>query len=109
VLSNHEVALMVRDIMIYGIFFVLSAGLYAMFYALGKLFGRPGWTTFSYLFALGELLSAAGMIRAGYLDPFWVKLIAFSALVYLFIPQAMWWVVTRFHSELDEYVHDFGR
>jgi len=43
------------------------------------------------------------MILPPYLDPFWKYLIAFSSLVYLFVPQGMWWVVTTFHER--EHVH----
>jgi hypothetical protein len=99
VLSNHEIAQMVGSIIVYGFFFVLSAGLYAMFYALGRLFERPWLVRFSYVFAAGQALAALGMIATGYLDAFWTYLITFAAIAYLFIPQGMWWVVTTFHAE----------
>jgi hypothetical protein len=43
------------------------------------------------------------MILPPYLDPFWKYLIAFSSLVYLFVPQGMWWVVTTFHEREHAY------
>jgi len=103
--TNHEVAVMVGRIMALGFTFVLSAGLYAMFYAFGRLFEKPWLVRFSYLFALAQALAALGMIATGYLDAFWVKLIAFSAVAYLFIPQGMWWVVTTFH-QAEEHDHE---
>ncbi|WP_456446193.1 hypothetical protein ACMC9I_11010 [Deinococcota bacterium DY0809b] len=106
-ISNHEIAQMVGAIIIYGFFFVLTAGLYAMFYAMGRLFERPWLVKLSYLFAAAEVLSAVGMVATGYLDRFWVNLILFSAVTYLFIPQGMWWVVVNFHAEYEpeEHVH----
>jgi len=103
--TNHELALMVGQIIILGFVFVLAAGLYAMFYALGRLFEKPWLIRLSYLFALAQALAAAGMIATGYLDAFWTRLIAFSAFAYLFIPQGMWWVVTTFHAE-EEHLHE---
>ncbi|WP_457630681.1 hypothetical protein [Oceanithermus sp.] len=99
--SNQEIAQMVGAIIIYGFFFVLTAGLYAMLYAMGRLFEKPWLVRASYLFAAAEALSAAGMVATGYLDRFWVNLILFSAGVYLFIPQGMWWVVVNFHKEFE--------
>ena len=106
-ISNQEIAQMVGAIIIYGFFFVLTAGLYAMVYAMGQLFEKPWLVRLSYVFAGAELLSALGMVATGYLDRFWVGLIVFSALIYLVIPQAMWWVVVNFHKEheSEEYAH----
>ena len=106
-ISSHEIAQMVGAIIIYGFFFVLTAGLYAMFYAMGRLFEKPWLVKLSYLFAAAEVLSAVGMVATGYLDRFWVNLILFSAAAYLFIPQGMWWVVVNFHHEYEpeEHVH----
>jgi len=104
-ISNHEIAQMVGAIIIYGFFFVLTAGLYAMFYAMGRLFDKPWLVGASYLFAAAEVLSAVGMVATGYLDRFWINLIFFSAAVYLFVPQGMWWVVVNFHKEFEPEGH----
>lgn len=88
----------IRDLMLSGMLMVTAAGFYAMFYALGRLLRSPGLVRFSYLFALLQALGALGMILPNYLDPFWKYLIAFSSIVYLFVPQGMWWVVTTFHE-----------
>jgi len=106
-ISNQEVAQMVGAIIVYGFFFVLSAGLYAMLYAIGRLFEKPWLVRVSYLFAAVEALAALGMVATGYLDRFWINLILFSAVTYLFAPQAMWWVVVNFHRqhELEEQAH----
>lgn len=93
----------IRDLMLCGMLMVSAAGFYALFYALGRMLAQPWLVRFSYLFALLEALGALGMILPGYLDPFWKYLIAFSALVYLFVPQGMWWVVTTFHER--EHAH----
>ncbi|WP_293173571.1 hypothetical protein [Oceanithermus sp.] len=104
-ISSQEIAQMVGAIIIYGFFFVLTAGLYAMLYASGRLFEKPWLVKVSYVFAAAELLSAIGMVATGYLDRFWVNLILFSAITYLFIPQAMWWVVVNFHKEFESEEH----
>lgn len=104
-ISNQEIAQMVGAIIIYGFFFVLTAGLYAMFYTMGRLFERLWLVRFSYLFAAAEVLSAVGMVTTGYLDRFWVNLILFAATAYLFIPQGMWWVVVNFHAEYESGEH----
>lgn len=93
----------VRDLMLYGMLMVSAAGFYAMFYALGRMLKRPGIVAFSYLFALLQALGALGMILPSHLDSFWKYLIAFSSVVYLFVPQGMWWVVTTFHEK--EHAH----
>lgn len=51
----------VRDLMLYGMLMVSAAGFYAMFYALGRMLGRPSIVTFSYLFAALQALGALGM------------------------------------------------
>lgn len=89
----------VRDLMLYGMLMVAAAGFYAMFYALGRVLGRPSVVALSYLFALLQALGALGMILPSHLDSFWRYLIGFSSLVYLFVPQGMWWVVTTFHEK----------
>jgi len=89
----------IRDLMLSGMLMVTAAGFYAMFYAMGRLFERPGLVRFSYLFALLQAVGALGMILPSYLDLFWKYLIAFSSVVYLFVPQGMWWVVTTFHAK----------
>ena len=66
----------VRDLMLYGMLMVSAAGFYAMFYALGRMLGRPSIVTFSYLFAALQALGALGMILPPYLDPFWKYLIS---------------------------------
>ena len=104
-ISNHEIAQMVGAIIIYGFFFVLSAGLYAMLYASGRLFEKPWLVKLSYVFAAAEVLAAFGMAATGYLDRFWVNLILFSAATYLFIPQGMWWVVVNFHRAYEPEGH----
>jgi len=76
-----------------------------MLYASGRLFEKPWLVKVSYVFAAAELLSAIGMVATGYLDRFWVNLILFSAITYLFIPQAMWWVVVNFHKEFESEEH----
>ncbi len=95
-----------RDLMLYGMLMVSAAGFYAMFYALGRMLERPGLVRFSYLFALLQAIGALGMILPNYLDPFWKYLIAFSSLVYLVIPQGMWWVVVTLHQAHEpEHAH----
>lgn len=93
----------VRDLMLSGMLMVSAAGFYAMFYALGRMLRRPSIVTFSYLFAALQALGALGMILPPYLDPFWRHLIGFCSLVYFFVPQGMWWVVTTFHEK--EHAH----
>jgi len=100
-ISSQEVAQMVGAIIVYGFFFVLSAGLYAMLYAIGRLFEKPWLVKLSYLFAAVEMFSAIGMVATGYLDRFWINLILFSAFTYLFAPQAMWWVVVNVHKQYE--------
>lgn len=93
----------VRDLMLYGMLMVSAAGFYAMLYALGRMLERPAIVSFSYFFAALQAAGALGMILPPYLDPFWKYLIAFSSVVYLFIPQGMWWVVITFHEK--EHAH----
>ncbi len=93
----------VRDLMLYGMLTVSAAGFYAMFYALGRMLERSSIVAFSYVFAVLQAPGALGMILPPHLDPFWKYLIPFSSVVYLFIPQGMWWVVTTFHEK--EHAH----
>ena len=59
----------VRDLMLYGMLMVSAAGCYAMFYALGRLLGRPSIVTFSYRFAALQARGALGMRLPPYLIP----------------------------------------
>lgn len=76
---------------------VTAAGLYAALYALGRLLGNRALKNLSYAFAVLEVLGAIGMVYPDFLDPLWRALILVSAVVYLFLPQVMWRVVTTVH------------
>jgi hypothetical protein len=76
---------------------VLAAGLYAVLFALGRLWRRKSLLRASYVLALLALLAAFGMITSVALPPFWQLLVGLSAVAYMVLPPVMWRVVTRLH------------
>ena len=85
-------------IMIASMLMVAFAGLYALLYGAGKLFKNPKYIRFSYIFAAAQFLMALVIAYIDFLDVFWKILILISAVIYLFIPQGMWWVVHTSHT-----------
>ncbi len=96
-LTNHEVAEMLRSMILYGFTFVFSAGVYASLYAAGVILGKRYLVRLSYPFAALLIWSVAGMILSGHLDLFWSLLMLFAGSVYLFLPQMTLWAVEEFH------------
>lgn len=99
---SQDVARMVGFIMIWGFFFIFFAGLYAGFYTAGKMFRKAWLTWIGYGFAIAQFVAGMVMVSAGFLDPFWEKLVIFSAVAYLVIPIIMWRIVLAFHSYYEE-------
>ena len=91
----------IYELMLYGFFFVLFAGAYAILYAMGRFAGLPWLLRFSYLFALLQFLSGMGMFLSNYLDAFWRYIILFSSVAYFLIPPFMWRVVEEKHKRHD--------
>jgi len=96
-LSNHEVAEVLRTMILYGFTFVFSAGMYASLYAAGVITEKPYLIRLSYPFAVLLVWGVAGLIRSGHLDLFWSLLMIFAGTVYLFLPQMTLWAVREFH------------
>ena len=96
-MNGAMLAQTVGTLIVLGFFFVLFAGLYAAFYAAGRMFSNPWLVRVGYLFGLGQFMAAMGMVFSGFLDRFWVYLVTFSALAYLVIPPIMWRIVLAFH------------
>ncbi|QDQ41304.1 hypothetical protein [Methylacidiphilum kamchatkense] len=82
--------------------FVLTAGLYAFFYAFGRLKGSFFWELFSFVFALMMMLSGFFLVSCPAFTLFWKFLLIFSIFSYLIIPKAMLWVVKKIHQREEE-------
>ncbi len=103
-MDSTTLAQTLGTLIVLGFFFVLLAGLYAAFYAAGRMFSNPWLVRLGYLCGLGQFMAAMGMVFSGYLDRFWVYLVTFAALSYLVIPPIMWRIVLAFHR-LEESHH----
>ncbi len=88
----------IGEIIIYGFILLLTAGLYALLYGLGKIFNKKYLVNFSYLFAGAQFMSGIAMITPDFFTPFWKVTIMICIIAYLFVPQAMWFFVTKIHS-----------
>jgi len=101
-IDQNEIVQAVGTIIIFGFFFIFFAGLYAGFYTASKMFGKAWLAWISYIFAVAQFVSAMVMVTTGFLDPFWVKLMVFTAFAYLVIPIIMWRIVLAFHHYHEE-------
>ncbi len=82
-----------------GFFYVLSAGMYALTYTYGRMRSMTKVKLSSLIFLGTMLYSAYVMISSPVFVPFWKTLLTVATVAYLLVPHAMWWVVTRIHSE----------
>ncbi|TAM84334.1 MAG: hypothetical protein EPN41_13415 [Candidimonas sp.] len=79
--------------------FVLTGGLYGLFYSIGRLRARPGLVRLGRVFCVAALLCAAAIGAVTPLGFGWKLLIAASAGVYIIIPPVTWRLVERQHAE----------
>ncbi|CAI9084449.1 hypothetical protein A7K93_03520 [Candidatus Methylacidiphilum fumarolicum] len=82
--------------------FVLTAGLYAFFYAFGRLKESFFWELFSFIFAFLMICSGFFLVVSPAFTLFWKLLLIFSIFSYLIIPKAMLWVVKKIHQKEGE-------
>ena len=97
----HEVLGNITLIMLSGFFMVLFAGIYTLLYGFSKISKNPKFEKASYMFAFLQFICALLMILPDFLNTFWKSIVIFSAVVYLFVPQGMWWFVSRFHNRWE--------
>ncbi len=86
------------ELIIYGFILVFAAGLYALLYGLGKILNKKYLVNFSYLFAGAQFMSGIAMITPDFFTLFWKVTIMICITAYLFVPQAMWFFVTKIHG-----------
>ncbi|QSR88066.1 hypothetical protein [Methylacidiphilum caldifontis] len=89
----------ILKMLIAGFSFTLSAGLYAFFYALGRLSNSFLLELFSFVFAFLMILSGFFLVVCPVFTLFWKLLLVFSIFAYLIIPKGMLWIVKKLHQK----------
>ena len=97
----HEVLGDITLIMLSGFFMVFFAGIYTLLYGFSKISKIKKFEKISYIFAVLQFIFAVFMVLPDFLSFFWKSIVIFSAVVYLFVPQGMWWFVSRFHNRWE--------
>ncbi len=86
------------QLIIYGFILVFTAGFYTLLYGLGKVFNKRYLINISYIFAGAQFMSGIAMITPDFFTTFWKITILICIVIYLFVPQGMWYIVTRIHK-----------
>ena len=86
------------ELIIFGFILVFTAGLYTLLYGLGKVFNKKYLLNISYIFAGAQFMSGIAMIIPDFFTVFWKITIMICVVAYLFVPQAMWYIVTKIHN-----------
>ncbi len=81
---------MVRTLMVLEFIFAMLPGIYGVLYILGQMTQRRWLTIAGWGFALAQLGVTGLMLRTGYLEPFWARLVVVIAVAYVIMPPAMW-------------------
>jgi len=97
----HSIANDIVFIMLSGFFMVLFAGIYTLIYGYSKMSNSKKSEKLSYIFATLQFVFAVFMILPDFLSYFWKVIVILSAVVYLFVPQGMWWFVSKFHNRWE--------
>ena len=85
-----------------GAMIVIAGGLYALFFALGRLRNSTSlnyWSLFSYAILA---ISVYALIRALHLDGFWIFVAAVMLIGYFFAPRAIWHLSVGTHAEAEK-------
>jgi len=89
---------MVRTLMALEFFYAILPGVYGVLYVLGHILRRPWIRWAGYAFGVGQLIVTALMLRTGYLDPFWARLVVVIALAYFVLPPGLWRLAEAIHK-----------
>ncbi len=90
---------MVSTLMFLEFVFAMLPGAYGVLYILGQMTHRR-WLSFAgWLFAVAQLLVTGVMLRTGYLEPFWARVMVVVALVYFVMPPTLWHLAKAIHRE----------
>lgn len=87
-----------RTLLLAAMLMVMAAGSYATCYALGRLLMKKSFRVTAYIFGGLTVASMVAMICAEGLPLLWKGLLLLSGIVYVVLPQGMWWLVRTVHA-----------
>lgn len=73
------------------------AGIYGIFYTLGRLKNLPRAISISYIFGILQLSCAIFLVGLEVVDLFWRLLILITSIFYLFLPPLWFLFIKKFH------------
>ncbi len=90
---------MVRTLMLLEFAFAMLPGFYGVFYILGQILHRRWLRLLGYGFGAAQVGVVLLMIRTGYLEPFWVRVMLVLTLAYVAMPPTLWALAKAIHRE----------